>query len=62
MKDDILNTRYFSHYNQEYGKVYEENPKETAVLNLEKQIQKLKIEQEMIAAARGENLDHLEEL
>ena len=31
IKDDFLNTRYFSHYNQKYGRVKEVSHNEVAV-------------------------------
>lgn len=36
IKDDVLNTNYYSHYNQEHGKVKERNDCEEAVTYIEK--------------------------
>jgi hypothetical protein len=48
-----LNTQYFSLYNQEYGKVKQEVHEETAVDYIEKQLDKLKEQQENLAPSRG---------
>jgi hypothetical protein len=38
VKDDVLNTRYYSHYNQSYGKKEEKNEKEEAVKVIEQHL------------------------
>lgn len=35
IKDDVLNMRYVSHYNQDYGKKIEINPSEQAITKIE---------------------------
>lgn len=62
IRDDYLNTHYYSHYNQEYGKVYPEDHNQTAIDYIEKQIEMLKERQEEIAPSRGINLDNLDEI
>lgn len=44
LKDEVLNTHYFSHYNQDYGKVPERNECAEALEHLEKKIKVLKDE------------------
>ena len=38
IKDGVLNTRYFSHYDQEYGVKKEVNPSEEAITNIEEHL------------------------
>jgi len=45
LKDDVLNTRYFSHYNQQYGKPKEENKHELAMKAIQKKLEELKTKQ-----------------
>lgn len=45
IKDDALNTHYFSHYNQQYGVVPPRNEAEESIKHLEKMIQELKCKQ-----------------
>lgn len=42
IKDDVLNTHYFSHYNQEHGKPVEKNDCEEAISYIEKSLKELK--------------------
>ena len=42
MKDDVLNTRYISHYNQEYGKPKVVNQSELAISHIETMLEELK--------------------
>jgi hypothetical protein len=42
IKDDVLNTRYFSHYDQEYGKKEEKNDNADAIVNIETHLSELK--------------------
>lgn len=42
VKDDVLNTRYFSHYNQQYGKKEERNEAEEAIKTIENHLGRLK--------------------
>ena len=42
VKDDVLNTRYYSHYNQEYGKKQEKNQAEEAINTIEAHLHMLR--------------------
>lgn len=42
VKDDVLNTRYFSHYNQQHGKKEERNEAEEAIKCIEGHLGRLK--------------------
>ena len=55
IKDDFLNTRYFSHYNQTYGKETIKSHNEVAIDYIEKQIENLKLQQEELAAKKHIN-------
>ena len=57
IKDDVLNTHYFSHYNQQYGKVPERNEHEEAIKHLERMIDQLKCKQAVLASAKGRDAD-----
>ena len=48
VKDDVLNTRYYSHYNQNYGKKEEKNEAEEAIKTIETHLQRLRQNQYMI--------------
>lgn len=58
IKDDILNTRYFSHYNKNYGKENTLNNKELAIEYIEQQIELAKSRQEIAAKKIGLNTDN----
>ena len=62
VKDDVLNTRYISHYDQEFGKKPEINPAEEAITNLEAHLAELKSKMAFMMQQRGENPEFLEEL
>lgn len=62
IKDDFLNTRYFSHYNQQYGKVKEFSVNEIAIEQIEKHLDTLKLKQKVLAQQRNINLDNLDEI
>ena len=62
IRDDFLNTRYYSLYNQDYGRTKQEVFSETAVDYIESQIDKLKLKQENLAPGRGINFDSLEQV
>lgn len=65
VKDDVLNTRYFSHYNQQYGKVEERNEAEEAIKMIEGHLSKLREEQFNLQMQKGVNVaaieDHIED-
>lgn len=42
IKDDILNTRYYSHYDLEYGKKVERNEAEESIKTIESYLETLK--------------------
>ena len=42
IQDDVLNTRYVSHVNQQYGKKQEVNESELAIEKIEAHLEKLK--------------------
>lgn len=57
LKDDILNTRYFSHHNKDFDKKQEVNDKATCVEYIEKHVQQLKMQQTVLAMQRGMDID-----
>jgi hypothetical protein len=48
VKDDVLNTRYYSHYNQEYGKPPVRNDNGEAIEHIEKHLETLKAKQQIM--------------
>ena len=42
VKDDVLNTRYYSHYDQKYGKKEEKDEKEEAIKTIEQHLNELR--------------------
>ena len=46
IRDDVLNTHYFSHYNQKYGKVEEVNESAEAIKHIEHMLEHLKAKAE----------------
>lgn len=62
VKDDVLNTRYYSHNNKEFGKKPEVNHNQEAVEKLEEQLAQLKNQMNRIMFERGEDPDKLEEM
>ena len=61
IKDDFLNTRYFSHYNQTYGKVDEKTHNDVAINYIESQLDRLKQQQQELAAKKNININELGE-
>jgi molybdopterin converting factor small subunit len=61
VKDDFLNTRYFSHYDQKYGKPEVRNEAEEAIKTIEQHLQRLRGEFEMMSTERGIDVGELEE-
>lgn len=53
VKDDVLNTRYFSHYNKHHGKTPQITDNEKALSDIELQLQQLKMKQHVILTNRG---------
>ena len=53
IKDDILNTRYFSHYDKDYGVEKEESNNEEALKYISRHVEQLKMKQTAMALARG---------
>ena len=62
IRDDVLNTRYFSHYNQNWGKKEERCEKQEAINKIESHLENLKREMESFMLLKGQNLEILEEL
>ena len=62
IKDDILNTRYISHYDQEYGKKKEVNPSEEAIAKIESHLAELKGKLASMQQQRGEDPEYMDEL
>ena len=57
LKDDILNTRYFSHYNQDYGKKPNITNNENALHYISRHVDQLKMKMTAMSIARGEERD-----
>ena len=62
VKDDVLNTRYFSHYNQEYGKIPERNDNGEAIEYIERHLSDLKSNQQIMMIKQGMDPESLDEL
>jgi hypothetical protein len=57
VKDDVLNTRYISHYDDNYGKKKEVNASEEAIKDIENHLSTLKGQLNGLMLQRGENPD-----
>ena len=58
LKDDVLNTRYFSHYNQMYDKKPVVTDNERALGYLEKHIDQLRMKQKVLSINKyGKDVD-----
>ena len=53
IKDDVLNTRYYSHYNQQYGKKEEVNINADAIEHIEGHLAELKSKMAVMLMQRG---------
>ena len=62
IKDDVLNTRYYSHYDQNYGKKEEKNNNADAIVKIEEHLAMLKGQMSSILMKKGKFEDPLEEL
>jgi hypothetical protein len=60
IKDELLNTRYFKHHNNQYGKVEEPNEKQDCIDYIQKHVQQLKLQQTVMAVQRGIDIDNLD--
>ena len=58
----MLNTRYFSHYNQKYGKKEERNDNAEAISKIEDHLGELKSKMNMMMISKGKSPEMLEEL
>jgi len=58
----VLNTRYFSHYNQKYGKKEERNDNAEAISKIEDHLGELKSKMNMMMISKGKSPEMLEEL
>jgi hypothetical protein len=62
IKDDVKNTRYFSHLNQDFDKKVEVNQSQEAIVRIEDHLSKLKAQMETMAFKRGYDLSELEDM
>lgn len=62
IQDDVLNTRYVSHYNQQYGKKEEVNESQRAIEKIEAHLELLKSKQYAMMQHKGEDPDDLEKV
>lgn len=62
VKDDVLNTRYMSHYNQDYGKKEEVNHNADAIIKIEEHLAGLKSNMMSMLMQKGEDPFKMEEL
>jgi len=62
VKDDVLNTRYYSHYNLDHGKKVERSEHEIAIEKIEQQLNDLRQGQFFLAAERGLSMDQVEDM
>ena len=62
VKDDVLNTRYFSHYDQTYGKPVEINKSEEAISKIEEHIARLRSNMRVLLMGEGKNAEMLDEM
>jgi hypothetical protein len=53
VKDDVLNTRYYSHYNQDYGKIPKRNDNAEAIEYIENHLKELKSNQHVMMLKQG---------
>ena len=60
IKSDVLNTRYYSHYNQEHGKKQKVDKREQAIGHIEGMLERLRSQQVGMAALKGK--DDFEEM
>lgn len=58
IRDDVLNTHYFSHIEQSYGKEPEVNESELAISEIEKMLTTLRNRQEHMYRQRGVKWDY----
>ena len=61
VKDDVLNTRYYSHYNQQHGKKEERNEAEEAIKTIEGHLNRLKEHCFNMQMQKGISVDRIEE-
>lgn len=61
VKDDFLNTRYYSTYDQKYGKPEVRNESEEAIKVIEGHLSRLRGEFEKMSMERGIDVTELEE-
>lgn len=62
IKDDVLNTRYYSHYNQQYGKKEERNDNAEAITKIEEHLEHLRQKMHVMLMNKGKDPTVLEEL
>ena len=62
VKDDVLNTRYISHYDQTYNVPEPVNKNEEAITKIETHLEVLRNEMKIILLNREQNPDTLEDM
>lgn len=62
IQDDVLNTRYVSHYNQQHGKKEEVNESQVCIDKIESHLEDLKKKQYYLMTQMGQDPDDLEEI
>ena len=62
VKDDVLNTRYISHYNQDFGKKEEVNINADAIVKIEEHLEGLKAKMMSLVMQKGGDPFQMEEL
>ena len=59
IRDDVLNTRYYSHYNVNYDKKPQVTDNEKAISHLERHVQQLRMKMRVLGINKyGKDIDH----
>jgi len=59
LKDDFLNTKYFSNYNRDWDNPPQETDKEKAIEEIERQLEQLKMRQAVQSRIDGVDYDKI---
>ena len=62
VQDDVLNTRYISHYNQNFGKKEERDDNAEAITKIEEHLETLKAKQQFMMFQQGINPDSIDQM
>ena len=62
VQDDVLNTRYISHYNQNFGKKEERDDNAEAITKIESHLETLKAKQQFMMFQQGINPDSIDQM